>query len=207
MGSRIPDPNAVPTAVRLRRLLEVSQAAARFYRRELFRDKKSWPREYLERGGALAQLDKESRWLVGYAPDSRSRLVDHLRATGFDLTTIRNAGLGIAEQLELLSGEASPVLVDDPLDAFAIENVSRLSGGRWAGIPLCGALLSAAQAQILSLHAATDTVIVVVSDDDAARQRAIACLSDLDRAFRRVQAVDLASGRSPAGLRMTPESA
>ncbi|GAB3934026.1 hypothetical protein GCM10029976_042390 [Kribbella albertanoniae] len=261
LGSRIPDPNAVPTAARLRQLLEVSHAATRFYRRELFRDKKSWPRNYLERGGALAQLDTESRWLVGYAPDSRSRLVDHLRATGFDLTTIRNAGLGvlgadgrlvdrfrdqlmlpardhrlqivgftgvrrssgavyyttspdtqihrrsgsvigIAEQLELLAGEASPVLVDDPLDAFAIENVSRLSGGRWAGIPLCGALLSADQARILGARAVADTVVVVVSENEAARQRAIEILPDLAKAFRRVQAVDLPRAFSPATLRM-----
>ncbi|TDD60008.1 hypothetical protein E1263_13000 [Kribbella antibiotica] len=93
--SRIPDPNAVPTAAHLRRLLEASQAAARFYRRELFREKKGWSRDYLKRGGALAQLDEGSRWMVGYAPASRSRLVDHLRTLGFDLKTMRNAGLGV----------------------------------------------------------------------------------------------------------------
>lgn len=264
IGSRIPDPRAVPTEAARRRLIDVTQAATRFYRRELFREKKGWARDYLKQGGSLAQLDEGSRWMFGYAPASRSRLVDHLRALGFDLTSMRNVGLGavgadgrlvdrfrdqlmlparddrlqivgftggrrsggsayytaspntqihrrsgsiigIAEQLDLLSEEASPVLVDDPLDAFAIENVSRLSGGRWAGIPLCGALLSAGQSRIpgAGVHAVTDTVVVLVSDNEAARRRAVESLPDLARSFRRVQAVDLSRGLSPAMLRTT----
>ncbi|TDD60007.1 hypothetical protein E1263_12995 [Kribbella antibiotica] len=93
--------------------------------------------------------------------------------------------------------------MDDPLDAFAIENVSRLGRGRWAGIPLCGALLSAEQARILGGHAATDTVVVMVSDNDSARERAIESLPDLAKIFRRVQAVDLSRGIAPAAMRTT----
>jgi hypothetical protein len=46
--------------------------------------------------------------------------------------------VGVAEQLDLLRGGAVVVIVDDPLDAIAIETLSRAWGERWAGIPLCG---------------------------------------------------------------------
>jgi hypothetical protein len=45
--------------------------------------------------------------------------------------------VGVAEQLDLLSEGAVPLLVNDPLDALAIERISRLAIGRWAGIPQC----------------------------------------------------------------------
>lgn len=194
MNWRAPDANSVPTIAERRRLLEVHRAATRFFRRELLRSTKGWAAEYLIRGGARALLTSESTWTVGYAPDSRSGLVDHLRARGFEMETVRNAGLGllspegrmvdrfrdqvmfpswndhleavgyfgvrrgaeayyvaspatqihrrsnallgVAEQHDLLSKGAAPVLVNDPLDAVAIERISRLSVGRWAGIPL-----------------------------------------------------------------------
>ena len=50
----------------------------------------------------------------------------------------RSASLvGVAEQLDLLSEGAVPLLVNDPLDALAIERISRLAVGSWPGIPLC----------------------------------------------------------------------
>ena len=148
-----------------------------------------WGRDFLRNGGAAELLETDSKWIAGYAPASRSRLVDHLRSQGFQLQTIRNAGLGvvtaddrlvdrfrhqlmlparnhrlgivsftgvregefgpyyskspdtqihrrsgslvgIAEQRDLLSDGASPVLVDNPLDAFA--DRANQQAGWWA---------------------------------------------------------------------------
>ncbi len=261
MGSRVPDPRAVPTEAARRRSIEATRAAARFYRRELFRDKSGWSRKYLESGAAFEVLAPDTRWLIGYAPTGRSRLVDHLKSQGFDLATVRHVGLGvvgadgrlvdrfrdqlmlparndrleltgfiglrhnegnpyytmspdtqihrragalvgIVEQLDLLSGEATPVLVNDPLDALAVERISRFNGGRWIGIPLCGALLSAEQARILAAHAATDTVVVLVTGSRQGKRAAVECLSELTAMFRRVQSVQLPPGQSPARLWM-----
>ncbi|WP_158291103.1 hypothetical protein [Kribbella antiqua] len=168
-----------------RRLLEANLAATRFFRRELLRADRGWAARYLEARGARRVLTPESRWALGYAPDSWSRLVDHLRSRGFEFQTLELAGLamrtaegqivdrfrdqlmlmsrdegldpvgfvgfrdgarpfytttavtpvhrrskvllGVDEQLDLLSGGAIPVLVDDPMDAVAVEKVSRLS--------------------------------------------------------------------------------
>jgi DNA primase len=252
------DPNSVPTIAERRRLLEVHRAATRFFRRELLRATDGWAGEYLVRGGASELLASNSGWAVGYAPDARSRLVDHLRARGFELASVRNAGLGllnpegrtvdrfrdqvmfptrndrletvgfvgarnaeapyyatspatqvhrrsnslvgVAEQLDLLSEGAVPVLVNDPLDAVAIERVSRLTIGGWAGIPLCDSLLSAEQARILGRYAATDAAIVVLADDKAGQRAAVGFLDDLSRFFRRVRAVELPANHSPSRL-------
>ncbi|MER7244635.1 hypothetical protein [Kribbella sp. NPDC000426] len=220
-----------------------------FYRRQLLQAKTGWPRKYLTQGGAPEVLDPGSSWSIGHAPDARSRLTDGLRSRGFDLATVRNAGLalldpegrtidrfrdlvmlparneqletvgfigvradaepyyvsspasqvgrrgsalvGVAEQLDLLSEGAIPVLVDSPLDALAIERVSRLTTGRWVGIPLCETLLSAQQAGILGRYAATESVIVVVADGKAAQRAADSVLADLNRFFTCVWAVEL----------------
>lgn len=254
MNRRPPDPRAVPTIAELRRLIAVNRAATMFFRRQLVGAKKGWTKDYLKRGGALEALDPGSNWSIGYAPDGRSRLVDSLRAKGFDLASVRNAGLalldpegrtidrfrdrlilpacndrletvgffgiraaptpyyvtspvtqvyrrsnalaGVAEQLDLLSEGAVPVLVNSPLAALAIERISRLSIGRWAGIPLCDTLLSAEQAGILARYAATDTVIVALPDTKSAQRAAVSYLDDLARFFPRVQAVELPSPNS-----------
>ncbi|MET7280118.1 hypothetical protein ABZS29_17925 [Kribbella sp. NPDC005582] len=254
---------ATRDAVSRERLIEVNAAAARFHRRELMRDKKSWVRDYLMRGGVPELLAPDSHWALGYAPDARSRLVDHLRSQGFSLATVRDAGLGIldadgrtvdrfrdqlmlparndrlqvtgfiglrtgqrapyyasspttavhrrsasligvAEQLDLLDGEAQPILVNNPLDAFAIERLSRLGGGRWIGIPLCDTLLSAEQTRILGSYTAADTVIVLVTGKRTAQQVLTDCYRDLTGSFRRVQAVELPRGQTPARIALAP---
>lgn len=263
MNRRPPDPNSVPTIAQRRRLLEAHRAATRFFRRELLRSTKGWAATYLVSRGARTLLTSDSRWTVGYAPDSRSRLVDHLRARGFDMETVRSAGLGllspegrmvdrfrdqvmfpswndrletvayfglcrgvkpyyavspatqihrrsnalvgIAEQTDLLSEGAAPVLVNDPLDAVAIEQISRLSVGRWAGIPLCDTLLSAGQAGILGRYAAADTAIVVLADGEQGRRAAVGFLDDLSRFFTRVRAVELPAGHAASTLSSSKE--
>ncbi|WP_165555953.1 hypothetical protein [Kribbella pittospori] len=245
-------------------MIEVNSAAARFFRRELLRATDGWGREYLTRGGAGELLDPGSGWAVGQAPDARSRLVDHLRAKGLELDSVRRAGLGllnpegrtvdrfrdqvmfparndrletvgfvgvrsgvgapyyatspatqvhrrsacligVTEQLDLLSEGAAPVLVNDPLDAIAIEQLSRRTMCRWAGIPLCDSLLSAGQARILGQHAATDTAIVVLADDKAGQRAAVGFLDDLTRYFPRVWAVELPDGHSARALYGSPD--
>jgi DNA primase len=179
--------------------------------------------------GARELLASDSSWRADYAPDARSLLVDYLSAQGYDMQTLRNAGLGqltpegrmvdrfrdlvmfpscnerletvgyfgvsrgpkpyyvaspatqihqrsdalvgLAQQHDLLSEGAAPVLVNDPLDAVAVERISRLSAGRWAGIPLCDTLLSAEHARILGRYATTDTAIVVLTDDQGDSER------------------------------------
>lgn len=108
--------------------------------------------------------------------------------------------VGIAEQRDLLSDGASPVLVDNPLDAFAIERISRLAGGRWAGIPLCDAMLSLEQARMLGVHTVTDTVIVLITNPGKTRETAAEYLNDLTATFRRVQAAELPRGHTAASL-------
>jgi hypothetical protein len=205
-------------------------------------------------------LSTDSRWLVGYAS---SRLADHLRSRGFDMQTVRDAGLGllppegrvvdrfrdqmmfpscndqlqtvgyfcmrqgttpyyaaspatqihrranalvgVAEQHDLLTEGAVPILVNDPLDAVAIGPISRLSVRRWAGIPLCDTLLSAEQARTLGRYASSDTTIVVLADDVDGPRVAVDSLDDLSRFFVRVWAVELPPGQSARTLASTPD--
>ncbi|MEV0283486.1 hypothetical protein AB0H36_05130 [Kribbella sp. NPDC050820] len=240
-----------------RRLLEANAAAARFYRRELLRATSSWPVEYLKSWGVEEVAATDSVWKVGYAPDTWTSLVDHLRGEGFGFGTLVRAGLvrwtddgeavdqhrdrlmlvardgrllpvgfvgigpdgqarsvspvtavhrpsnvlvGVEEQLDLLGQGATPVVVDDPVDAFAVSKVSRQTDGRWIGIPVCGAGLSTAQARMLRRFSATDNVIVALSGDQAQRNQAAGYLLDLAFFFDRVRAVGMPAEHSPATL-------
>jgi hypothetical protein len=85
------------------------------------------------------------------------------------------------------------------------ERLSRLTIGRWAGIPLCDTLLSADQTRILSRYAATDTAIVVLADDAEGERAAVEYLDDLSRFFTQVQAVRLPSGQAASTMIATSE--
>jgi DNA primase len=231
--------------------------ANKFFRRELLRANVGWPIEQLEKRGASEVLSTESMWKVGYAPDSFTRLTDHLRERGFDFRTLIRAGLaewtehgeaidvfrdqlmlltrderldavgfvgigqgsqaftnspttlihrpsnslvGIAEQLDLLTNGAMVVVVNDPVDAMAVEKVGRQWGERWAGIPMCGSMMSSAQAKTLYRYTATDTVIVALDGEQTWQRTAIASLPDLSYFYRRVRGVQLPDGHSPASL-------
>lgn len=108
------------------------------------------------------------------------------------------------QQSDLLAVEATPVLVNDPLDAFAIERISRLAGGGWVGIPLCDGVLSVDQARTLAIHTLTATVIVATGSRRALQQMAAECLSDLSANFPRVQAVELPGAHTPSSLWKPP---
>ncbi|TCC52121.1 hypothetical protein E0H73_39990 [Kribbella pittospori] len=109
-----------------------------------------------------------------------------------------NVLVGVEEQLDLLGGGAVPVIVDEPVDAIAISRVSRQMGGQWAGIPVCSAGLSTAQARILRRFSASDRVIVALSGNDAERNQKAGYVLDLAFFFDRVRAVGLPA--SPAVL-------
>jgi hypothetical protein len=202
-----------------RRMVEANVAAAKYFRRTLLHATSGWPLEYLKDRGMETVLSTESRWKVGYAPNSWTGLVDQLRSEGFGYGTLVKAGLvtwsdvgeaqdmhrdrlmllttdqrlspvgfvsigrdgvidssgkvsminrrsntllGVAEQRDLLSTGAIPVIVDDPADAIAISNVSRELDGRWAGIPVCGEGLSTAQARMLRRYTTSERVIVAL---------------------------------------------
>ncbi|MEV0804560.1 hypothetical protein AB0I34_43185 [Kribbella sp. NPDC050281] len=131
---------------------------------------------------------------IGIGRDGQARSVSPVTV----LHRPSNVLVGIDEQLDLLGGGAVPVIVDDPVDAIAISQVSREVGGQWAGIPVCGAGLSTAQARILRRFSASDKVIVALSGTEAERSQKLGYLLDLAFFFDRVRAVSLPT--SPALL-------
>ncbi|GAA0946829.1 hypothetical protein GCM10009554_43100 [Kribbella koreensis] len=74
-------------------LHEANAAAAVFYREELLHAAPDWPSEVLERWHVEEVLDPGSAWSIGYAPDSGTRLIDHLQKQGFGRETLMRAGL------------------------------------------------------------------------------------------------------------------
>ncbi|MEV6273336.1 hypothetical protein AB0L64_39635 [Kribbella sp. NPDC051936] len=128
---------------------------------------------------------------------------DGVARTASGLTAIHrpsNVLVGTAEQLDLLAGGAVPVIVDEPVDAIAISNVSMQTGGLWAGIPVCGGGLSTAQASMLRQFSTSDRVVVVLAGSEKERNQSAAYLLDLAFFFDRVRAVALPQGESLAGM-------
>lgn len=74
-------------------LHEANAEAAVFYRQELLRTPETWPAALLKGWGVEAALDLGSAWQIGYAPDSGTRLMDHLQEKGFGRETMMRAGL------------------------------------------------------------------------------------------------------------------
>jgi hypothetical protein len=95
-------------------------------------------------------IDRHRDQLMFVARDQRLSPVgfvgisqDGLAFTASPVTAVHrpsNVLVGIEEQLKLLKNGAIPVIVDRPVDAIAISELSRLSTGQWAGIPVCGAV-------------------------------------------------------------------
>lgn len=242
------DPGFAITVEERRRLLEANASAARFFRGELLRATGGWPLEYLKEARIEQVLSADSPWQVGYAPDSPTGLVDHLRFERFGYSTMERAGLatragdgnvvdrlrdqlvlvasdaqlhstgfigigrdgqvesvspataihqpsnvlvGVKEQLDLLRGGATPVIVDEPADAIAVSGMSRELDGRWAGIPVCGAGLSTAQARMLRKFSFGDTAIVIATGDEHRQKLTTGYLFDLALYYPRVRAVVL----------------
>jgi DNA primase len=86
-----PDPAARERSDRRSRLLDVTEAACRWFRLQLQTGAAAEAREYLIRRG----LDREAedRFEIGFAPDSRTALTSALREKGFDEALIVEAGM------------------------------------------------------------------------------------------------------------------
>lgn len=81
------------TAEELRQLREANVIAAQFFRRELLLATDGWPVRSLKDVGLEHVLSADSAWQIGYAPDTRTSLVDHLAGENFTYTTMDRAGL------------------------------------------------------------------------------------------------------------------
>ncbi|WP_165952302.1 hypothetical protein [Kribbella albertanoniae] len=134
---------------------------------------------------------------IGIGQDGRPKSVSPVSA----IHRPSNVLAGIEEQLDLLAGEAVPVIVNDPMDAIAVTALSRESGGQWAGIPVCEGGLSTAQARLVRRFSRTDKVIVVLSGDELARHEAAGYVFDLALFFDRVRAVEMSIGIADAVVR------
>lgn len=86
-----PDPRARERTDRRSRLLEVTEAACRWFRLQLQTVPAAEARDYLARRG----LDREAedRFELGFAPDSRTALTQALRDKGFDDSLIVESGM------------------------------------------------------------------------------------------------------------------
>ncbi|TCC36485.1 hypothetical protein [Kribbella speibonae] len=122
---------------------------------------------------------------VGIGSDGQARLLDS--DTGFHQPS--NGLVGIHEQIDLLRDGAIPVLVEHPVDAIAVSNMSRQLDGQWAGIPVCGAGLSTAQARMLRKFSLGDQAIVILTGDDHHQKLTSGYLLDLALYYDRIRAV------------------
>lgn len=102
-----------------------------------------------------------------------------------------NVLVGIEEQIDLLRGGAMPVIVDHPVDAIAVSEMSRRMDGQWAAFPVTGETLSTAQVRLLRKFSMSDSVAVVVSGDELSQRRAVGYIPDLMMQYDRVRAVAL----------------
>lgn len=242
------DPGIATTAEERRQLFAATVSAGQFFRGELLRDPGGWPVEYLKESHVESVLSEDSAWRVGYAPDARTGLVDHLAAENFSYSTMERAGLvirngeadvvdrfrdqivllsrdsqlrpagfvqidpeeparavspvtaihqpsnvlvGVEEQIDLLRGGAIPVIVEEPVDAIAVSEMSRRSGGRWAGIPVCGDGLSTAQVRMVRKFSLSETAIVLAGGNQYQQKLTTGYLLDLAMHYPHVRAVVL----------------
>jgi hypothetical protein len=92
MGEVI-DPGFVLTKEERARIREAITEASRYFRAELLRATADWPARFLKDWGLENAVAPGATWKIGYAPDSYSRLTDHLQKSGFDFATLIRAGL------------------------------------------------------------------------------------------------------------------
>lgn len=92
-GMQMPaaDPAAAARAAANAWLADAMEAAVRFYRAQLNGARAASARDYLERRGAGP--DTIETFEIGYAPEGRTVLIEHLKAKGFDLAKLVAAGL------------------------------------------------------------------------------------------------------------------
>jgi hypothetical protein len=140
---------------------------------------------------------------VGFVGIDRKGRVDSLTpATALHRPS--NVLLGVQEQIDLLQVGATPVIVDSPTDALAIEELSRMTTKEYVGIPLCESSMSSAQARMLARHSATDRAIVMIPSERAGRERAVGTSLDLALFFDRIRVIPLPPGDAMSTLAHSP---
>jgi DNA primase len=137
---------------------------------------------------------------VGISRDGHARAVTPVSRVHLPSMSL----VGVQEQIDLLGNGATAVIVDHPADAIALEQLSRATTKAYVGIPLCGALISPAQAQMLARYSEVDRVVVVVPRELAERERMIDTSLGLAPYFDRIRVVAPPPGRSVAALAQSP---
>jgi hypothetical protein len=115
-----------------------------------------------------------------------------------------NVLVGVQEQIDLLSGGATPVIVDTLTDALAIEELSRTTTKEYVGIPLCESPVSSAQARMLARYAETDQAIVMIPQERDGRERATGASLDLALFFDRIRVIPLPPDDAMSTLTHSP---
>ncbi|MEU4193597.1 toprim domain-containing protein [Kribbella sp. NPDC026611] len=145
--------------------------------------------------------------LAGFVGRSRGGRTKYLNSPTTRIYQKSDTLLGLAEQRDLLEGGAVPVFVEGPMDAMAVDELSRWTSRGWAGLAVCGTALSFHQVSIVRDYSDSDTVIVAVDADGAGRIAAPRWLDDLSAFFKLVQVAEFPSGHDPSSLLETPAGA
>ncbi|WP_329484237.1 toprim domain-containing protein [Kribbella sp. NBC_01484] len=147
------------------------------------------------------------RQVVGFVGRSRSGRAKYLNSSTTPIYQKSHTLVGLVEQRDLLETGATPVLVEGPMDAVAIDELSRLTSRGWAGLAVCGTALSFHQATMVRLSSSGETVIVAADADRGGRHAAVRWLDDLSSLFKQVLIAELPVGNDPASLLETPSGA
>lgn len=146
--------------------------------------------------------------LVGFVGRGRSgRRAKYLNSPSTPVYQKSNTLVGLVEQRDLLETGAIPVLVEGPMDAVAVDELSRLTSRAWAGLAVSGTALSFHQATVVRLYSKSETVIVGVDADAGGRPAAVRWLNDLSSLFSRVLVAEFPDGQDPASLVRTSAGA
>lgn len=133
---------------------------------------------------------------VGFVARSRTGRPHYLNSPTTQIYTKGRSLVGLAPQKRQLANGAIPVVVEGPMDAYAVS----LLGRQWAGITPCGTALTRHQALMIKQHAVTDTVIVMLDPDVAGRAGAERSLNVLSPHFGMVLVAELPERRDPAAV-------
>jgi DNA primase catalytic core len=145
--------------------------------------------------------------LVGFVGRGRGSRAKYLNSPTTAIYRKSETLVGLAEQRDLLDSGAIPVVVEGPMDAASVDELSRLTSSRWAGLAVCGTALSFEQASMLGQYADGGTVIVGSDADGAGRPAAVRWLDNLSPFFDRVLVAEFPSGHDPSSLLVTPAGA
>ena len=111
--------------------------------------------------------------------------------------------VGILEQIDLLKQGATPVIVDHPIDAMAIGQLSLSTTRRYVGVPTAGSPLSIVQAQTLARYGRCDRVIVMAQTETEGRGPGRVLQPSLSRFFGHVLTAQRPPGAVRSGLART----